>query len=45
MLMLFAPGVPRESFFEEIAEIAAAKRSLSEPEWAELYRRHDHYVV
>ncbi|MFJ3220228.1 cupin domain-containing protein [Kitasatospora sp. NPDC086801] len=45
MLMLFAPGVPRESFFEEISEIAADKRPMSEPEWAELYRRHDHYLA
>lgn len=45
MLMLFAPGAPRESFFEEISEIAAQRRSLTEAEWAELYRRHDHYMV
>ncbi|MFB7906952.1 cupin domain-containing protein [Kitasatospora sp. NPDC056076] len=45
LLMLFAPGVPRRAFFEEIAELAAAGRSLSREEWAELYRRHDHFVV
>ncbi|WSK09532.1 cupin domain-containing protein (plasmid) [Kitasatospora sp. NBC_01300] len=45
MLMLFVPGVPRESFFEEIAEVAARKRPMSDAEWAELYGRHDHFLA
>lgn len=45
LLMLFTPGAPRESFFEEICEIATNRRPLSEAEWVELYRRHDHFMV
>ncbi|MGY0061472.1 cupin domain-containing protein [Streptomyces sp. LZ34] len=45
MLVLFAPGAPREAYFEELAEIVASGRQLSEEEWADLYRRHDQYMV
>ncbi len=45
MLLLFAPGAPREEYFAELAEIAASGRQLSEPEWTELYARHDQYMV
>lgn len=45
MLILFAPGAPREAYFEELAEIAASGRPLGEQEWADLYRRHDQYMV
>jgi mannose-6-phosphate isomerase-like protein (cupin superfamily) len=41
MLILFAPGAPRERFFLELAEIGAAGRELSDEEWAEVYARHD----
>jgi mannose-6-phosphate isomerase-like protein (cupin superfamily) len=44
-LILFAPAPPREKFFREIAENAAAGRNLSPEEWTELYRRHDQYMV
>ena len=43
MLVLFAPGAPREPYFEELAAIAAEGRTLSESEWDELYARHDQY--
>jgi hypothetical protein len=45
MLILFAPGAPRESYFEELAEIAAHGRQLSKEEWTNLYRRHDQYMI
>ena len=45
MLLLFAPGAPREDYFEELVEIAAFGRQLSEEEWTELYARHDQYMV
>jgi mannose-6-phosphate isomerase-like protein (cupin superfamily) len=45
MLILFAPGAPREAYFEELAAIAAAGRQLGAAEWAALYRRHDQYMV
>lgn len=43
MIVLFAPGAPREHYFEELAEIAATGRTLSEEEWIELWARHDQY--
>jgi quercetin dioxygenase-like cupin family protein len=45
MLILFAPGTPRERYFEELADIAAGGRMLSAEEWTELYARHDQYTV
>ena len=45
MLILFAPGAPREAYFEELAEIAASGRQLSGEEWTDLYRRHDQYMI
>jgi hypothetical protein len=45
MLILFAPGPPREAYFTELAEINASGRTLSEDEWTELYARHDQYMV
>ncbi|MEV7971065.1 cupin domain-containing protein [Sphaerisporangium sp. NPDC088356] len=45
MLLHFAPGAPREDYFEELAEIAATGRRLSPEEWTELYLRHDQYMV
>jgi mannose-6-phosphate isomerase-like protein (cupin superfamily) len=44
MLILFAPGAPREAYFEAIAEIAAG-RKFSEEEWAEICLRHDNYFI
>ena len=45
MLMLFAPGAPRETYFEELAEVARSGRRLGDEEWAELYARHDQYMI
>lgn len=45
MLMLFAPGAPREEYFAELAEIRTSGRVLSPPEWEELYARHDQVMV
>lgn len=41
MLILFAPGVARERYFEELADIRREGRTLTESEWADLFRRHD----
>ena len=38
MLILFAPGIARERYFEELAEIRRTGAELSEQEWAELLR-------
>jgi len=43
MLILFAPGAPREDYFRELAEIGASGRQLSQEEWLELWARHDQY--
>ena len=43
MLILFAPGAPREAYFEELAAIGASGRRLGDAERAELYARHDQY--
>jgi mannose-6-phosphate isomerase-like protein (cupin superfamily) len=45
VLILFAPGTPREEFFSELAEIVASGRQLSEAELAAFYQRHDQYMV
>ncbi|MGH2731226.1 MAG: cupin domain-containing protein [Actinomycetota bacterium] len=45
MLILFAPGPPRERYFEELAAIIESGRQLSDEEWTELYARHDQYMV
>jgi hypothetical protein len=45
MLILFAPGAPREEYFEELAEIVATGRQVSPEEWAEFCARHDTYWV
>ncbi len=45
MLILFAPGSPRERYFEELAEIARSGRALTPDEWTELYARHDQSMV
>ncbi|MCC2642256.1 MAG: hypothetical protein K0S45_2669 [Nitrospira sp.] len=44
LLLLFAPGAPREGYFEAIAEKAAGRR-FSEEEWMDLCRRHDNYFI
>lgn len=45
MLLLFAPGAPREAYFEGLAELAASGRELTDSERAEFLRRHDQYTV
>ena len=43
MLILFTPGIPREAYFRELADIASTNRTLSTDEWTELFARHDQY--
>jgi len=45
MLILFAPGAPREGYFEGLAKIARTGVRPSAEEMAEFYRRHDTYWV
>ncbi|HVW35516.1 MAG TPA: cupin domain-containing protein [Acidimicrobiia bacterium] len=44
MLILFAPGAPREGYFEAIAGKAAG-RPYSDAEWTALCEHHDNYFV
>jgi mannose-6-phosphate isomerase-like protein (cupin superfamily) len=44
MLLLFAPGAPREDYFETLAEVAGG-RTMTDAEWAEFFARHDTYWV
>lgn len=45
MLILFAPGVAREAYFLELAEIGASGREMSKADWDDLYARHDQIMV
>jgi len=45
MLILFAPGAPREAYFEGLAEIGRTGVRPSPEEMAEFYLRHDTYWV
>jgi mannose-6-phosphate isomerase-like protein (cupin superfamily) len=45
MLILFAPGPPRERYFKELAEIADSGRQLTDEERVEFLARHDQYMV
>jgi mannose-6-phosphate isomerase-like protein (cupin superfamily) len=45
MLILFAPGPPREKYFKELAEIISTGRKLSAEEWEAFYAQHDQYMV
>jgi len=42
MLLLFAPGAPREDYFETLAELASG-RKMDDEEKAEFFARHDNH--
>ena len=44
MLILFAPGAPREDYFETLAD-AARREAMDEAAWQDFYRRHDTYWI
>ena len=43
MLILFAPGAPREPYFEFLAEVGLKGLKPTDEEWTEFYLRHDTY--
>ena len=43
MLLMFAPGAPREDYFETMAD--AVRRDMTDDERAEFFLRHDTYWV
>ncbi|MGY1594891.1 cupin domain-containing protein [Geodermatophilus sp. SYSU D00708] len=44
-LILFAPGIAREQFFAEMAELRRSGRQLSPEEMTAFYARHDQVMV
>ncbi len=44
-LILFAPGIARENFFGELAEMRRSGRTLTPEEMAAFYARHDQVMV
>jgi hypothetical protein len=44
MLILFAPGAPREGYFEAIAAKAAGQ-PFTDEEWTKICIQHDNYFV
>ena len=45
MLILFAPGAPREGYFEGLTEMAVDGKKMSDEELADFYLRHDNHWV
>jgi mannose-6-phosphate isomerase-like protein (cupin superfamily) len=45
MLILFAPGPPREQYFRELAEVIASGRQYTDDERTDFLARHDQYEV
>ena len=44
-LILFAPGIARENFFAELAELRRSGRTLGPEEMTAFYARHDQVMV
>ena len=45
MLLLFAPGAPREPYFQALADAVAAGRPITPEQLLRLYAEHDTYAV
>ena len=43
MIILFAPGPPREEYFLELDAIRSSGRTLTDEDWIALWARHDQY--
>jgi mannose-6-phosphate isomerase-like protein (cupin superfamily) len=43
MLILFAPGPPREEYFTELADIRSSGRTMNDEDWTAVWARHDQY--
>jgi hypothetical protein len=43
MLVLFAPGPPREEYFTELADIRSFGRTMTDEDWIAVWARHDQY--
>jgi mannose-6-phosphate isomerase-like protein (cupin superfamily) len=45
MLILFAPGAPREDYFREVAALAESGREMTREERTAFLARHDQFMV
>ena len=45
VLILFTPGIAREQFFAEMAELGRSGRTPTKEELADIYARHDQVMV
>jgi mannose-6-phosphate isomerase-like protein (cupin superfamily) len=45
LLILFAPGAPREGYFEGLAEMVTGKRQFTPEEYKAFCESHDNYFV
>ena len=45
MLILFAPGAPREAYFEGLVEMFGSGREVTQQEYVDFCERHDNYFV
>jgi uncharacterized RmlC-like cupin family protein len=45
MLILFAPGIAREGYFEELRDIGWSGRTMTKADWDDLYARYDQVMV
>jgi mannose-6-phosphate isomerase-like protein (cupin superfamily) len=43
MIILFAPGPPREEYVQELDAIRSSGRALTDEDWIALWARHDQY--
>ncbi len=43
MLILFAPGAPRDEYFSELADIRSSGRTMTDEDWISVWARHDQY--
>ena len=45
LLILFAPGAPREAYFEGLVEMFTSGREVTQEEYVAFCERHDNYFV
>ena len=45
MLLLFAPGAPREEYFEQLVELAGGTRTMTDDERRAFSLRHDNHWI
>ncbi len=41
--ILFVPGLPREEYVTELADIRSSGRTMADEDWITVWGRHDQY--